>query len=206
MPPMYGCPFRTCVTEENNKVMVYVIGLDHMGYLTPILPEQLIKNITNYLSMYKSINDYVEIKSGRIINLSFEVDIFADKNYNHSDVVKSVINTIKDYMDINKRQIGEDIFVGDIQKEISKIDGVLNLIDIRVYNEYGPSYSNVRSGQETVSLTSKYESEAVYISDDEAERSQIDLMASDYVLMTDSDSIFEIKYPNTDIRVRVKSR
>ena len=30
-------------------------------------------------------------------------------------------------MDINKLQMGDDIFVGDIEKEISKLDGVLNL-------------------------------------------------------------------------------
>lgn len=206
MPPKYGCPFRTSVCEENNKIMIYLIGIDYMGYLTSILPEQLIKNIVNYLSMYRSINDFVEIKSGRIINLSFEADIFVDKNYSSGDVVKTVIETIKDYMDINKRQIGEDIFIGDLQKEISKIDGVLNLIDVRVFNEYGKSYSNVRTSQETVSLTAQKNGEAIYAPDEEMERCQIDLNASDYVLLTDSDSIFEIKYPNSDIRVRVKTR
>lgn len=206
MPPMYGSPFRISVTEENNKVMVYLIGIDHMGYLTPTLPEQLVKNIINYLSMYKSINDYVEIKSGRIINLSFEVDLFVDKNYNHGDVVKSVINTIKDYMDTNKRRLGEDIYVGDIQKEISKVDGVLNLIDLRVYNEYGSGYSSVRTTQETTTMRTKCVGEELILSNDEMDRQQIDLMASDYVLLTDSDSIFEVKYPNTDIKVRIKSR
>ena len=75
------------------------------------------------------INDFIEIKSGRIVNLQFEIDLFVDKNYNTSDVLTNVINAVKKYMDINRLQMGDDIFVGDIEKEISKVDGVLNLIE-----------------------------------------------------------------------------
>jgi hypothetical protein len=198
MPPKYGCPFRVSATEENNKIMLYLIGLDNNGYFTPTMPEQMIKNIINYLSMYRSLNDFVEIKSGRIINISFEVDVFVDKNYNPGDVVKNIINTIKDYMDIKKRYIGEDIFVGDIQKEVSKVDGVLNLIDLRVYNEYGKNYSMVMTPQQ-IKQVGEY-------SDKEEGRDEIDLSASDYILITESDSIFELKFPETDIKVRVKTR
>lgn len=198
MPPKYGCPFRVSATEENNKVMLYLIGLDNDGYLTPTMPEQMIKNIINYLSMYRSLNDFVEIKSGRIINLSFEADVFVDKNYNPGDVVKNIINTIKNYMDVNKRYIGEDIFVGDIQKEISKVDGVLNLIDLRVYNEHGRNYSQVMTPQQIKPFDSYGEREEG--------RDEIDLIESDYVLITESDSIFELKFPETDIKVRVKTR
>ena len=198
MPPKYGCPFRVSATEENNKIMLYLIGLDNNGYFTPTMPEQMIKNIINYLSMYRSLNDFVEIKSGRIINISFEVDVFVDKNYNPGDVVKNIINTIKDYMDINKRYIGEDIFVGDIQKEVSKVDGVLNLIDLRVYNEYGKNYSMVMTPQQIKEFDEYGEKEEG--------RDEIDLTASDYILITESDSIFELKFPETDIKVRVKTR
>ena len=198
MPPKYGCPFRVSATEENNKVMLYLIGLDNNGYLTPTMPEQMIKNIINYLSMYRSLNDFVEIKSGRIINLSFEADVFVDKNYNPGDVVKNIINTIKNYMDVNKRYIGEDIYVGDIQKEISKVDGVLNLIDLRVYNEHGRNYSQVMTPQQIKPFDNYGEKEEG--------RDEIDLIESDYVLITESDSIFELKFPETDIKIRVKTR
>ena len=200
LPPKYGAPFRVSATEENNKIMLYLVGLDNNGYLTSSLPEQMIKNIINYLSMYRSVNDFVEIKSGRIINISFEVDIFVDKNYNPGDVVKRVIDAIKDYMNINKRFIGEDIFVGDIEKEISKVDGVLNLIDLRVYNEHGPNYSRTLTPQETL-VDNDYDSKII-----DPERDEIDLSASDYILITESDSIFELKYPESDIKVRVKTR
>lgn len=208
LPPKYGTPFRVGVMEENNKVMVYLLGLDHNGYLDTLLPVTLIKNIQDYLSGYKMLNDYVEIKPGRIINLSFEADIIMDKNYNKSDVVKEVINAIKDYMDINTHRMGEEIYVGDLEKEISKIDGVINLISLRVYNVYGPSdkYSTTKVGQEitTIDTTCNIDDAIEFLGD--SNRDLIDLDATDGILYNDGDSMMEIKYPEEDIVVRVKTR
>ena len=130
LPPRYGTPFRVGVMEENNKVMVYLLGINNAGQLDTLLPVTLVKNIEKYLSRYRMINDYVEIKAGRIINLSFNVDVIVDKNYNKSDIVNKIIEVIRNYMDINAHIMGEEIYVGDIEKEISKVDGVINLIDL----------------------------------------------------------------------------
>ena len=115
MPPRYGCPFRIGAIEENNKIMIYLLGIDNGGKLSSDIPTQLLKNIENYLSMYRTVNDFVEIKCGRVINVSFEVDIYVDKNYNASDVMVTVINKIKSYMDINNHELGEDIYISDIE-------------------------------------------------------------------------------------------
>ena len=207
MPPRYGAPFRISVSEENNKIMMYILGIDYQGKLSAVLPDVLVNNIINYLSHYRSINDFIEIKSGRIVNVSFEVDIYVNRNYNSGDVVKNVINKIKSYMDINKHSLGEDIYVSDIEKEISKIDGVKNLIDLRIYNEYGDNYSNTIISQETTNITFDYSStdDYQYTPNDIQTRTQIDLMASDYILNSDSDMMFEVKY-DEDIKVRVKVR
>lgn len=192
MPSKYGTPFRVRATEENNKVIVYLLGINNQGNLTTTIPEQLARNITEYLSMYRSINDLVEIKSGRIINISVECDIYVDKNYNTSDVVLNVINKIKDYLSVEKFSMGDKIFIGDLEKEISRIDGVINLIDTRIYNEHGGDYSISQTSQIT------YES-------DEDGRDEIDIESSDYILNGDKDEMFEIKFPNKDIKVRAKT-
>ena len=153
--------------------------------------------------MYRTINDYVEIKSGRIINISVEADIFVDKNYDVANIVEKVINVVKNYMDINKHYLGEDIFIGDMQRAISDIDGILNLIDVRIYNETGNGYSPVKTSQETVDFR-KTEGESG--GDADETHKQIDMVASDYVLISDADCMFEIKYPEKDVKVRVKQR
>ena len=206
LPARYGTPFRYGVTEENNKVMIYTLGLDSAGKLTDVLPEVLRENIQNYLSEYRMINDYVEIKSGRIINLQFEIDFFVEKNYNTSDVVTNVIECVKKYMDIKKLQMGDDIFVGDIEKEISKIDGVLNLIELRVYNIYNDGYSSTKTMQQIKTLEECITNGEVYDDGEIKNRDCINLVASDKMLYTENDTMFEVRYPERDIICRVKQR
>lgn len=57
-------------SEENNKIMVYLLSTDMNGKLTTDIPSAYIKNLEAYLSEYRMINDYVEMKAGRIVNLS----------------------------------------------------------------------------------------------------------------------------------------
>lgn len=196
LPPKYGTPFRVGVTEENNKIMVYLLGIDSEGKLDTSLPVTLIKNIEDYLSAYRMINDYIEIKSGRIINLSFEADLIVDKNYNKADVLRSAINTIKNYMDVNRHLMGEEIYVGDLQKEIGKIDGVINLISLKVFNETGSDYSKSTVSQEVIPVGGE----------EEAVRYEVDLEATDGILYNEGDTMMEIKKPETDIRIRIKER
>ena len=202
MPARYGCPFKVSAIEENNKIMIYVLLCNYLGQLSGAMPSEMMANILNYLSKYRTINDFVEIKAGKIINLSFEVDAYINKNYNTGDVVNSIISTVKDYMDVNKHQLGEDIYVSDIEKEISNIDGVINLIDLRIYNETGNGYSKDMISQQIVNYVG--DGDYDYVPD--VDRSEIDLDASDYILNSNADEMFEIKYPDNDIRVRVKVR
>ena len=196
MPPKYGTPFRVGCAEDNNKIMLYLLGIDYQKKLDAALPSLLAENIQNYLTEYRMINDFVEIKPGRIINLSVEIEVHVDKNYNMSDVVSLIINKVQDYFDISKRNMGDDLYVGDLKKEISKLDGVANLIDLRVYNETCDGYSSTQTNQE------------LYISGDCTRaqeeivpgRYRIDLEASDGIIYSDGDTMLEIRYPERDIR------
>ena len=192
IPAKYGLPFRCGVLEENNKIVVYTLGLDPNGYLSSALAETVAKNMKEYLSMYKMLTDFIEIRSGRIINISFEVDVYIDKTYDNSEVSKRIIETIRDYMDIRRHQMGEDIFIGDLEKEISKLDGVQNLIDLRCYNKVGNGYSDTQITQQMVSDGDNFTEE-------------IDLQESDKTLFSEAGCMFEVKYPN-DIQVNVKDR
>lgn len=203
IPAKYGCPFRVGIVEENNKIVIYTLGLDEQGNLKKELPNAVVENIQEYLRNYKMMNDFVELRSGKIINLSFELDIFVDKAYDKNEVVKRVIETVMDYMDIRRHQMGEDIFLGDLQKEIGKLDGVSNLIDMRVYNPTTDGHSDDGVTQELIDKNNCcYEG---YAEAGENPDNQIDLKASDMILFNEIDSMFEI-LNDTDIKVRVKQR
>ena len=191
LPPKYGTPFRVGVIVENNKIVIYLLGVDSEGKLSKNLPSLLVENIKNYLKEYRMINDYIEIKAGNIINLSFDVDVVIDKNYNKNDVISAIISKIEDYMNINHHIMGEEIYVGDLQKEIGKIDGVINLISLNIINEHGGEYSDDLITQETYK---------------EGDEDIVDLEASDWILYNDGNSMMEIKNPDKDIRIRIKVR
>lgn len=203
LPPKYGTPFRVGVMEENNKIMVYLLGINSLGKLDDSLPVTLVKNIEDYLKGYRMINDFVEIKSGRIINLSFDINVIIDKNYDKATVVSDIINTVLNYFDVNSRFMGEEIYVGDVEKEVSKVDGVINLISFLVYNEHGAGYSKTHIGQEIIKM-SEFDEEVYYLGDGDAD--MIDIEATDGILYGDGDCMFEVKNPEKDIRVRIKEK
>lgn len=188
MPGIFGVPFRQGVFEEQNKIKIYILGLDSEGKLTNSSTNTLMQNISNYLADYRMLNDYVQVSNGKIINLSFEVDVFIDKKVPQSQIANQIIRTVQDYMDINKYEMGTNIYLSPLIEAINNVGGVLNVIEIRVFNKVGEGiYSVNEISQPFIDETTK----------------QIDIYA-DYTIFGDPVSMFEIKYPNTDIRVRVK--
>lgn len=210
IPPKYGCPFRCNAMEDNNKIIISLLTVNNEGDLSTLVPEVMANNIVEYLSHYKSLGDYVEIHSGKIFNIGFEVDVFVDKNYVTVDVINQVINTITEYFDINKHDMGSDIFVGDLEKEINMVDGIISLIDLRAYSLSSGIYSStpcplpqrdyVSDACETQVITSSFKLGS------DVDVFEIDLNSIDHVLYNDIDSMFEIKNPSSDIQVRVKLR
>ena len=206
MPPKYGAPFKNTVIEANNKIEMDFLGINALGQLDSALPQTLVENVIEYMSNYKQINDYIEIKSGRIYNIGLGIDVFIDKNYNPANVITNIINATKDYFDVNKHEMGDDIFIGDLEKEITLLDGVVSLIDLRVYKILNGSYSpdecplpEIMEGSScSFSMSQPFDEPTG------SQIRQIDLMAVDKVLYGDYNSCFEIKYPSSDIQVRCK--
>lgn len=188
MPGQFGIPFRMGIMEEQNKIKVYIVGLDQNSKLSNNSTSALRDNIASYLSDYRMINDYVQITNGKIINLSFEIDLFIDKKMPQAQIMSEVINNVKTYMDINKYDMGDNVYLSPLIETINNVGGVLNVIDVRVYNKIG-------EGKYSLNEISQ-----PYL---DAETRQIDV-SDDYTLFGEPTSMFEIKFPTQDIMVRVK--
>jgi hypothetical protein len=204
IPAKYGLPFRMGVIEENNKIAIYSLGLDNNGKLTSILSETVVENMKSYLSKYKMVNDFVEIKSGKIINIGVTVTVYVDKSYDKAEVVQRVINKIYDYMDVRRHQMGEDIYLGDLQKEITKLDGVIQFVSMTCRNITSDGYSEDITTQEVIAEDDPCNDD---YNDGSIETSNlIDLKASDYILFSEANAMHEIKYKEKDITVITKVR
>ena len=190
MPGQFGVPFRTGVWEERNKVNVSILALDENSKLTTQATSALKQNIAEYLADYRMLNDYVTIKNGRVLNLGFEIDVFIEKSVPKGQVISGVISQVTEYLDINKWDMGDNIYISQLVENINNVGGVLNVTDLRVFNK--------------VNENGKYSLNEVaqpYIDD---ETRQIDLLGR-YTLFGEPNAMFEIKYPNKDIKVTIST-
>lgn len=183
----FGAPYRYGVMEEQNKIVVNVLSKNENNVLTSNLSSALTRNITEYLSEYKMLNDYIQVKSGKIINIGVDVDVMVENNVSKSVVVSTIIKSITDYFKTDNFQMGDNIYLSNLMEVINNINGVLNVIDMKIINKNGDGYSN------TLSMQSVEIDDQWYID-----------FEDNYTLYSEINSLFEIKYPSKDIRCRIK--
>lgn len=181
MPGKYGSPFRANVFKQNNKVVISMLGIGSDGKLSNTSNTLLQENIAEYLSYYRMINDYVEIKNGKIYNLGFDIDVYVE-NVSETQVANNIINIVRSYFNINDHEMNEDVFVGRLQKQILDVNGVINVVSIKAYNKVGGQYSGNAIAQDVNVNTG-----------------EITLINN--TIYSTTDSMFEIKFPEKDIRV-----
>lgn len=187
MPSTYGAPAKVNVMEEDNKVRVKLLSYDENGNLTSVVSNTLKQNILNYLSQFRMINDYIDIVSGEVIDMALEIDLLLDKNQNQGEVIRDVISSTTDYFSIDKRKMGDPLFVGELMKEVNNVPGVVNVIDVRVFNKIGGEYSSSQVSQSYKDPITK------------------EILQNDMTVFMKANQIFQIRFPQKDIKIRVKT-
>jgi hypothetical protein len=147
-----------------------------------ICSDTLKQNLSTYLSQYRVIGDSIRIKDGFIINIGVNFEIIVLPNYNNNDILLACINALKVYFDINKWLINQPIVLRDLYVLLSKIEGVQTIKNINIVNKVGVSLGYSQYAYDIAGAT---QSGVIYPSLDP--------------------SIFEVKYPNTDIQGKVVS-
>jgi hypothetical protein len=187
MPGKFGKPFRVNTFKENNKVIISILGLDENGKLNNTSTSTLKENIAEYIKNFRMINDYVEVRDAKIINISAEIDLYV-QDFSDSQIANNVIRIITEYFDINNGFINEDIYIGDLINSINDATGVINVISWKFFNKVGGRYS-------------LNETSIPYLDDNTRE-----ITLFNNTLYSDKDSMFEIKFPEKDIVVRLFRR
>lgn len=195
LPGRFGAPFRVSGRINDNKVQLYALSKDANGKIATTSSNLIKNNIANYLAKYRSINDYVEINDAKVINLSFEIDLFIDKSFNSNEVKVSSLEQMKDYFNIDKWDMGQPVYISQLIDILREVPGVINVSDVRVYNMDGGNYSSTLISQAngpTLQLASSVANAA--------RKTLINLI--DNTVYSTPLSMFEVKYPDSDIKVR----
>ena len=101
----------------------------------------MMKNIAEYLSDYRMLNDYISVTSAEVIDLSVEMDLIIDPGYNQADIVTNIIDKTTTFFSPDNKEMGKDVFTGELTKDIVNQPGVINLVDLRMFNKVGGDYS-----------------------------------------------------------------
>lgn len=193
LPGKFGAPFKIHGETKDNKIILYILSKDASGKLMTNTLSTVKDNLITYLQAYRMINDFVEINDGKVINLSVEIDLFTDKVFNASEIKLNAINAVKDFFDINKWNMNQNIYISQIVDILKEIPGVINVVDVRFYNMDGGNYSSTLIAQangqrELVKAPNTFRTVITYL---------------DNTIYSTPISMFEIRYPEVDIRCRV---
>jgi hypothetical protein len=187
MPSSFGAPAKVAITEQENKIKIQCLSYDTTGKLTNNVSNTLKNNIANYLSNYRMINDYISVESAQVIDVSFDIYVVLDASQNQGSVISQIINSVSDYFSPNNLEMGENVYISEIRKNIQSLNGVISVATIDVFNEVGGQYSSSQTSQRYL----------------DSETKQIELI--DETLFAEPVQTYQIRYPNRDIRVMVKT-
>ena len=184
MPGKYGVISKAFTQKpkaesSDTTLDIYVLSYDVNKKLN-IASSTLKNNLKSYLNQYRMIGDSLSIKDSFIINIGCEFEIITLPNFNNNEVLLECISTLQDYFDISKWQINQPIILRELYVLLDRINGVQTVKDIQVTNKAG-----INSGY----------SQYAY---------DIQGATQDRVIYPSLDpSIFEVKFPNEDIKGKV---
>jgi hypothetical protein len=187
MPAQFGAPAKVSITENDNKILIQILSYDTSGKLTNIVSNTLKQNIANYLSNYRMMNDYISIFTAEVIDVSVDLSIVLDSAQNSGQIISQVIDLISTYFNPQTRQLGQNVYLSEIRSIVQNTNGVLTVAGLDIYNEVGGQYSSA----ETSMVYSDPETKLIGPVDD--------------TIFAQPSQVYQIRYPNKDIRVSVKN-
>ena len=188
MPSDYGSVSKAFIEQPkltDNQVStietlnLYVLSLNSQGQLD-YATETLKNNLRTYLSQYRMIGDNIEIRNAFIINIGIDFEIIVLPEYNNNEVLLACITALQTYFNTSNWQINQPILLRNLYILLDRIIGVQTVENISLSNKAGTTsgYS-----QYAYDITGATQNQVIYPSQDP--------------------SIFEVRYPNTDIKGKV---
>ena len=171
---------KTAIAEVNNPfaINMYVLGYDQNKKLTT-LNQAIKQNLKTYLGEYRMITDGVNIIDGFIVNIGVDFEIICYQNYNKSEVLSACLTELQSYFEIDNWTFNKPINISEIELILANVEGVMSVPLVKINNlcagdgNYSPNKYNIDTATK---------GKIVYPSLDPC--------------------IFEVKYPNKDIKGR----
>ena len=195
LPPNYGSISKVYITQDFERSIIsetisstknplaldlYILAYNSNKQL--ITSSNTLKNnLVTYLNQYRMVTDAINIKDAFYINIGVNFDITVLSGYNNQDIITNCITALQNYFNIEKWQINQPIVISDIYSTLLTVKGVQSVVKVEVINKQDDT--GVNYSQYGYDIPGATRNNNIYPSLDP--------------------SIFEIRYPNTDIQGRV---
>tara|TARA_R110000824_G_scaffold237694_1_gene426499 strand:+ start:4926 stop:6722 length:1797 start_codon:yes stop_codon:yes gene_type:complete len=182
MPGKFGSVKRVSVQRDPDSLKrnlnMYLISQDRYNKL--IQTNSTIKNnVKTWVNHYRMINDTVDILDPYIVNLGIEFVVKAQIGADKFEVLNSCVNSLKE-MYTDPFFIGESIRITNIYRELNQVRGVLDVVKVKLTNKTGANYADT-----VLDINKNLSPDGIY-------------------LAVPKNVIVEIKFPQTDIRGKVR--
>ena len=183
LPPKYGgiakayCAPYGKVDDPTFAMNLYVLGYDDDKKLST-LNKAVKENLKTYLGEYRLLTDGVNIIDGFVINIGVDFEIEVYGSYNKREVLTKVIEKLTDYFNIDNWTFNMVVNISEVELLIAGVEGVSTVPKVEIVNKCMGQYS-----RHSYDIGEATRGKKVYPSLDP--------------------SIFEVKYPNKDIKGRV---
>ena len=168
---------------------MYMLGYTADGKLTQ-LNEAVKQNVKTYLSQYRVLTDAINLKDAYIVNVGVRFAITVKRGFNKNEVLFKAIQQVKKHFETKKWQINQPIVLSDIAYVIGLVEGVVTVV---------PPQDN-NPNKNLVVIENKHKVAEGY----SGNIYDTDAATRDGIVYTSLDpSIFELKFPNTDIEGKV---
>ena len=163
---------------DNNPLALsmYVLAYNNDKHLITAT-KTLKDNLKTYMAYYMPLTDALNIKDAFVVNIGVNFDILVRPNFNSRDVLLNCNSTLQDFFNITKWNINQPVNVSNLYSILDRVPGVQTVSKVEVVNKQGGSYSEYA-----------YDIEG-------ATRNNVVYPSYDTM-------IFELKYPNQDIKGR----
>jgi phage-related baseplate assembly protein len=165
--------------EANTTLDLYVLTKNNQNYLNTA-SNTLKQNVRTYINEYRMIGDTISIKDAFIINFGVNFQIVTYPNFNNNDVLERCISSLKTYFNTDRWQINQPIIIPDLFVMLDALEGVQTVKSIVINNIAG---TNSGYSEWAYDMNGANQNGTIFPSLDP--------------------SIFELKYPNRDIKGKV---
>jgi len=182
MPAKYGaikrCSVQRDPDSQKRNLNMYVVSQDSFGKLM-LSSDILKKNLKVWLNQHRMINDTIDIIDPYILNVGVNFVVSAKQGVNKYDLLERCVATISQKFG-QPYYIGEDVNISEMYKELAKVMGVYEVINVKIVNKTGSNYSG-----NSISINKN-------------------LSPDGTKLVIPKNAVVEIKYPDVDIKGQVK--